>query len=295
MKEKIVIGSRASRLAVRQAVIVMESIRSAYPHIEISMETFVTTGDKILDKNLDQIGGKGLFVRELDQALLDGRIDVAVHSLKDMPMDTPGELPILAYSGREDPRDALILPRGTGVWDGKGVVGCSSARRKLQLKKLFPNAVVGGIRGNVQTRLDKLDRGEYAALVLACAGLKRLDLENRISRVFEPEEMLPAAGQGILAVQGRRSEGFEELLACVNNAEAQACAIAERAFVRALGGGCTEPVAAFARMSGNTLRLDGWYLDETTGRQPLGSIEGDATDAERLGRVLAERLKGACK
>lgn len=295
MNGKIVIGSRASRLAVRQAVIVMECIRSAHPHIEISMETFVTTGDKILDKNLDQIGGKGLFVRELDQALLNGRIDIAVHSLKDMPMDTPSELPILAYSVREDPRDALVLPQGTEAWNGKGVVGCSSARRKLQLGKLYPHADVTGIRGNVQTRLDKLDRGEYAALVLACAGLKRLDLGNRISRVFEPEEMLPAAGQGILAVQGRQSEGLEELLACVNDADSQACATAERAFVRALGGGCTEPVAAFARMDGNTLHLDGWYLDETTGGQPSGNIEGGAADAERLGQVLAERLKGACK
>lgn len=295
MKRRIVIGSRASKLAVQQAVIVMEQIRSAHPGIETGMETFVTTGDKILDKNLDSIGGKGLFVRELDQALLTGRIDIAVHSLKDMPMETPEKLPVLAYSKREDPRDALVLPEGMQTWDGTGVVGCSSARRKLQLNKLYPKASVSDIRGNVQTRLDKLDRGEYAALVLACAGLIRLGLEDRISRTFEPEEMLPAAGQGILAVQGGQDDELKQLLACVNDTEAQACAIAERSFVYALGGGCSEPVAAFAQMRGSILYLDGWYLDEETGWQLTGNIAGEAADAGQLGKALAEKLKGGEK
>ncbi len=291
MKGKLVIGSRASKLAVRQAEIVMERIRGCHPDIETEIKTYVTTGDKILDQNLDRIGGKGLFVRELDQALMDGRIDIAVHSLKDMPMETPSYLPILAYSKREDPRDTLILPQDGQKWDGTGIVGCSSARRTLQLKNLYPNAESAGIRGNIHTRLNKLDAGGCAALVLACAGLKRMGLACRISRVFAPEEMLPAAGQGILAVQGRRNGGLEDLLLCVNDAESQACAIAERAFVSALGGGCIEPIAAYAQIAGNEIYLSGLYVDET-GRQISGNIAGPLSEARQLGETLANRLAG---
>ena len=162
----------------------MEHIRRSHPKIELEMMTMETTGDKRLDVTLDQIGGKGLFVKELDKALLDGRIDLAVHSLKDMPMDESKVIPIVRYSPREDVRDVLVLPKGVEEWDGRGIIGCSSFRRRIQAKRLFKEAEFRSVRGNVITRLEKLDRGEYDALILAAAGLKRLGLEYRISRYF---------------------------------------------------------------------------------------------------------------
>ena len=195
MSRKIVVGSRESRLAIIQTEKVMEHIRRSHPEIELEMMTMETTGDKRLDVTLDQIGGKGLFVKELDKALLDGRIDLAVHSLKDMPMDESKVIPIVRYSPREDVRDVLVLPKGVEEWDGRGIIGCSSFRRRIQAERLFKEAEFRSIRGNVITRLEKLDRGEYDALILAAAGLKRLGLEYRISRYFSMDEILPAAGQ----------------------------------------------------------------------------------------------------
>ena len=215
-KPEIRIGSRESKLAVIQSEIVQRHLQEKYPEGEITLITMKTTGDKILDRTLDKIGGKGLFVKELDLALMEKRTDLSVHSLKDMPMKVPEELPILAFSRREDPRDVLVLPKGKTEIDFSKPIGCSSMRRILQFQKLYPQAVFKPIRGNVQTRLRKLDDGEYSATLLAAAGLKRLGLENRISRYFEPEEMIPAAGQGVLAVHGRKytdvscMEGFAE-------------------------------------------------------------------------------------
>lgn len=203
---KIIIGSRESRLAVVQSEMVKKAIENSGNGVEAEICTMKTTGDKILDRTLDKIGGKGLFVKELDKALLDKRTDISVHSLKDMPMEVSEELPLLAFSKREDPRDVLVLPKGTDTLDKTKPIGCSSLRRILQLKELYPDMECKSVRGNVQTRLAKLDSGEYSGLILAAAGLKRLGLKNRISRYFEPEEMIPAAGQGILAVQGRRGE-----------------------------------------------------------------------------------------
>ena len=197
---KIIIGSRESKLAVVQSEMVKKAIEDSHEDIEVEIYTMKTTGDKILDRTLDKIGGKGLFVKELDKALLDRKTDISVHSLKDMPMEVPKELPLLAFSKREDPRDVLVLPQGVHTLDKTKPIGCSSLRRILQLKELYPDMECKSVRGNVQTRLKKLDSGEYSALILAAAGLKRLGLEARISRYFQPEEMIPAAGQGILAV-----------------------------------------------------------------------------------------------
>ena len=199
MNKKVVIGSRESKLAVLQSQMVKDYIVCRHPQMDVEILTMKTTGDKILDRTLDKIGGKGLFVKELDRALLEGRSQLSVHSLKDMPMEVPEKLPILAFSKREDVRDVLVLPKGCDVLDPLKPIGCSSLRRKLQLKEIYPDMQVKSIRGNLQTRLEKLDSGEYSALVLAAAGLKRLGLENRISRYFDTEEMIPAAGQGILA------------------------------------------------------------------------------------------------
>ena len=292
---KLRIGSRESRLAVIQSRMVMEAIAKAEPAAELELVTMKTTGDKILDKTLDKIGGKGLFVRELDQALREGKVDFTVHSLKDMPMEVPEDLPLAAFSSREDPRDVLVLPEGVTELDPSKPIGCSSRRRQLQLKKLFPEMRIEPVRGNVQTRLAKLDAGQFSALVLAAAGLKRLGLTNRISRYFEPEEILPAAGQGILVVQTRKGMNTD-CLRLVHDEKTACCAKAERAFVRELNGGCSSPVAAHATVDGETLTLTGFYVSPDETIQRKGSIRGGVPDAETLGRTLARLLKeGECQ
>ncbi len=294
--KKIIIGSRESRLAVVQSEMVRAFIQKKLPDTQVELLTMKTTGDKILDRTLDQVGGKGLFVKELDRALLSGRSDLSVHSLKDMPMEVDERLPLLAFSSREDERDALVLPQGVAELDIQKPIGCSSLRRTLQLKKLYPQMEFKSIRGNVQTRLAKLDAGEYSALVLAAAGLKRLGLEERISRYFTPEEVIPAAGQGILAVQGRAGEDYSYLKED-DCREARIAALAERAFVRYLNGGCSSPVAAHGVVTGGKLQLTGLYYRETDGAWWTGSIQGETDQAEQLGEALAKKLmeKGADK
>lgn len=289
MKKKIVIGSRESRLAVIQSEMVQRYLQEQLPQADVTILTMKTTGDKILNQALEKVGGKGLFVKELDYALMDGRSDLSVHSLKDVPMELPKELPLVAFSRREDPRDVLILPEGETELDFSKPIGCSSKRRMAQLQRLYPQARFATIRGNVQTRLRRLDAGEFSATLLAAAGLKRLGLEHRISRYFEPEEMVPAAGQGILAVQGRAREDYS-WLAGFHDREAASCALAERSFVRALGGGCTEPIAAHARVSAETLLLRAFYQDEATGKSWTGALEGCADEPEQIGRQLAEQV-----
>lgn len=254
-----------------------------------------TTGDKILDKTLDKIGGKGLFVRELDQALREEKADFTVHSLKDMPMEVPEDLPLAAFSSREDPRDVLVLPEGVEELDVSKPIGCSSRRRQLQLKKLFPDMDIQPVRGNIQTRLAKLEAGQFSALVLAAAGLKRLGLEGRISRYFTTEEILPAAGQGILVVQTRKGMDTQ-CLRLVQDEKTACCAKAERAFVRALDGGCSSPVAAHAVVEGEKLTLTGFYVSGDERIQRKGSITGGVAEAETLGSTLARILKeGECQ
>lgn len=288
-KRKIRVGSRESRLAVIQSELVIAAIRAYDPAIEVELVTMKTTGDIILDRTLDKIGGKGLFVKELDAALLDGRVDITVHSSKDLPMDLNSQLPLVAISRREDARDVLVLPEGQSALRPGVPIGCSSARRTLQIKRLYPNVPVAPVRGNVQTRLRKLDSGEYAALVLAAAGLRRLGLEHRISKVFSVAEMLPAAGQGILAAQGRAGEDFS-CLSGFHDRDAADCLSAERAFVRALNGGCSSPVAAYAAVSGDSIHLTGLNIDGK-GRAFLDEITGPRTGAEALGKSLAERMR----
>lgn len=289
------IGSRESELAVRQSQILIDYIKQYHNEVETTLITMKTTGDIILDKSLDKIGGKGLFVKELDIALAGGRSDLSVHSLKDMPMETPEELPIVAFSKREDPRDVLILPIGIKKINPQLPIGCSSRRRMLQLKKIYPNTEYKGIRGNIITRLDKLDRGEYGALVLAAAGIKRLGLENRISRFFSTEEIIPAAGQGILAVQGRIGEDYS-FLKQFHDEEAACEAVCERAFVKALNGGCSSPVAAYAKVLNGKIKVTGLDYNEKTGQYITGSLIGHKEEAEQLGEILAKKLRGKwCK
>ena len=287
--DKLRIGSRESALAVAQTQIIIDGMHGGKPSLSCELITMKTEGDRILHRTLEEIGGKGLFVKELDQAILDGTIDLAVHSLKDLPMElTPG-LSVLAYSKRADARDALVLPRGVQELDNAKPIGSSSARRRIQLKTLHPQCTTAPVRGNVLTRLKKLDSGEYSALVLACAGLSRLGLENRISRIFTEEEMVPAAGQGILAVVGRTGEAYD-CLSSLDDFASRCCAQAERAFVRALGGGCTEPIAAFGRVHNRELSLWGFYSDgEISHRR---RITGSVDQALSLGERLAQEMRG---
>ena len=290
MKNKIWIGSRESRLAVLQSQMVQDYIKTRNPQMNVELLLMKTTGDMILDRTLDKVGGKGLFVKELDKALLEKRSDLSVHSLKDMPMEVLGELPIVAYSQREDARDVLVLPKGAKEWEINRPIGCSSLRRILQMKERYPKADFQSVRGNVLTRLEKLDSGQYGALILAAAGLKRLGLEERISRYFETDEMIPAAGQGILAVQGRKGcdyaylDGYED-------ADSAYAALAERAFVRTLNGGCSSPVAAYARVEKGMVYLSGLYYDDAA-RGYLKGNDAEVTEqAEELGCRLARRLR----
>ena len=296
MKNKIIIGSRESRLAVIQSEMVKAYIDKKNPQMKTEILTMKTTGDRILNQALEKVGGKGLFVKELDMALMEKRSDLSVHSLKDVPMELPEELPLIGFSEREDPRDALILPLGAAEIDFSKPIGCSSRRRMLQLKELYPQAHFETIRGNVQTRLRKLDEGQFSATILAVAGLKRLGLEQRISRYFTTEEMIPAAGQGILAVQGRAGEDYS-FLDGYSHRETMLCALAERAFVRALGGSCSTPVAAYAVLETGAgeeelLTLRAFYLDEITGKVHRGQITGKAKVPEATGKELAERFLG---
>jgi len=283
------VGSRESRLAVAQTEYVMNAIRAAHPEIELELVAMKTTGDRILDRTLDKVGGKGLFVRELDAALREGRVDLTVHSCKDLPMELPEDLPLAAFTRREDPRDALVLPNGVTAWDQSKPVGSASLRRGLQLQTLYPGLEVRPVRGNVLTRLSKLDSGEYGALVLAAAGLRRLGLEGRISRTFLPEELLPAAGQGILAVQCRAGMDTA-FLDCLRDRKAEVCALAERAFVGTLNGGCSSPAAAYAVAENGNITVSGMYVDERE-RLWKGSVSGPEKDGAALAQELARQLK----
>ena len=293
MKRVIRFGSRKSALAVAQTRILMDAVAAAHPELEVELVTMTTTGDvnmKPFSEASDKFGIKGLFTQELEEALKSGEIDVAVHSLKDVPMYANEELPIVAYSARGDARDALVLPEGAGEIDENLPLGCSSARRRIQLAKLFPQLRVEPVRGNVNTRLRKLDEGQFSALVLAAAGLQRVGLGERISRYFTTDEMIPAPGQGILACQGRAGESYEYLDA-VRCEAAACCARAERGFSAELGGGCTAPVGAYAEIVDGELTFHGFYAGEAEGIYREGRACGRPENAEELARGLARRLR----
>ncbi len=289
MQKTVRIGSRESLLAVRQAEIIRDQILRLCPETEVEIVTMKTTGDKILDKSLAKIGGKGLFVKELDRALMDGRIDIAVHSLKDVPMEENPDFPILACGRREDPRDVLLLKPGLHKLPEDGVVGTSSSRRMIQMKRLFPGCSFRGIRGNVQTRLRKLETEGYDGTLLAAAGLNRLDMAHVIGKYFSVDEIIPAAGQGILAVQGRKDARWE-WLDQINDRDARAAAEAERQFIRAVGGDCTSPCAAHAQIHGSELKLTGLYYRENSEDYATDTIISEISKARQAGEELAQKM-----
>lgn len=287
-KKKIIVASRASRLAVIQSELVMHEISAAYPDTECSLLTMTTTGDRIQDKPLDKVGGKGLFVKELHNALRSGEADIAVHSLKDMPKDVPEDIPLAAYSVREDPRDVLILPEGVTEIDMSRPVGTSSLRRALQLRKLYPGIKTEPIRGNVETRIRKVDEGQYSAAVLAAAGVKRLGLTHRISRYFEPDEMIPASCQGIMGIQARAGEA--DWLNEISDEDASRSAMAERAFVREIGADCGSPDTSYSWTEGDVLFMSGLRYDQDEDIIYTETLSGPADAPEDTGKRLARRL-----
>ena len=286
------IGTRTSKLAMIQTELVKQKIQEHFPKEKIEIVPIITKGDVILHQPLASFGGKGVFTQEIEQQLLDKTIDIAVHSAKDMPMEFPEGLGIGAVLKRGPVEDVIVTKDGTLLKDLKpgSVVGTGSLRRELQIKKINPLIRVKLIRGNVQTRLRKLDEGQYSALILAAAGLKRLGLESRINRYFTADEIIPAAGQGILAVQGRKGEAYDFLEGYCDK-DAWTAGSAERAFVKLLDGGCSSPVAAHAEILGDEIYLRGLYYNEKDGSYVTGTLRGNKADAENLGRELAETLR----
>ncbi len=290
----IKIGTRKSQLACIQAEFVLKYIEEYCEGYKAELVKVTTTGDMILSTRLDEIGGKGLFVRELDMALINGNTDLSVHSLKDMPIEVATDLPIIGYSRREDARDVLVLPRGISEYDYYGPIGCSSNRRSLQLKDIYPKAEIKSVRGNVLTRLEKLDKGEYGALVLAAAGLKRLGLTERISRYFSIQEMIPAAGQGILCIQGKKESNYDFLEGFFDK-EAETCALAERAFMTYLNGGCSLPIGVYAEiLNEQEMKIQGLYYNRENNVYKKMSLTGNRFAPEELGIQLAMALKNIC-
>lgn len=278
------IGTRGSLLALAQTKIIADQILHAHPDAHIDIVKIITSGDKNMSPfSSDPSGIKGMFTREIEQALTNHDIDFAVHSLKDLPANMSPDLPIVAYSHRGDPRDALVM---SNTGPELSTIGTSSIRRRLQATKLYPDAEILPVRGNIDTRLKKLDSGKYSALIMSAIGLQRLGLAHRITRVFSPDEIMPAPGQGILACQGRL-DGEYEYLACVNDDDSRDCALAERSFSRALNAACNVPIGAYAVTHGEILTLRGLYVDDE-GIFHRGSVSGLRSDAESLGQRLAE-------
>lgn len=289
MSETIVIATRESPLALWQAEHVKSRLEAAHEGIQVSLLGMTSRGDQLLDKPLFKVGGKGLFVKELETALLDGRADIAVHSMKDVPMLMPDGLTLGVICEREDPRDALVGCQDFSDLAEGALLGTSSLRRSCQLGRHRPDLEIGFLRGNVNTRLAKLDSGEFDAIILACAGLIRLGFEDRIGAAIDPALSLPAAGQGAVGIEFRETDDrIRELLAPLHHDATATRVVAERAVVRRLDGGCDVPIAAFAEWEGDSLWLRA-RVGAADGTQLL-EAEARGSDAEQLGAGVAEML-----
>ena len=296
--QKIIIASRESLLAMWQAKFIQKRLGELYPQTEVSILGMTTRGDQILDQSLAKIGGKGLFIKELEQALEYGRADIAVHSMKDMPMNVPEGFKLAAITEREDPRDAFVSIHYSGLdaLPEGSVVGTSSLRRESQLRAQFPHLEVHPLRGNVQTRLRKLDEGQYAAIILAAAGLKRLGLSDRIAALLSPEQSLPAVGQGALGIECRADRtDLVALMQPLHHQETAYCVEAERALSRVLGGSCQVPLGAFAEINNGTLQLRGFVAQPDGKRIVSDALNGKPETGITMGQQLAQKLinKGA--
>jgi len=290
---KVKIGTRKSKLAMWQTNFIAKKIKENFPNLDIEIVKITTKGDKILDVPLAKVGGKGLFVKEIEDALLNGDIDLAVHSLKDVPTHFPEGLYLGAITEREDPRDCLVsvkykslkeLPKGA-------VIGTSSLRRKSQILKLRPDLTVKDLRGNVDTRLRKLENGEYDAIILAYAGLKRLGLNHKATYIFNPEELIPAVAQGFLGIEIRANdEKIKSIVDKLNHKESFLRAEAERSFLRRLEGGCQVPLGCYSLINNGKLKMIGFISNLDGTKFIKDYVEGDIKKYKNLGIQLAEKL-----
>lgn len=291
---RIVFGSRKSRLALAQTDWVIGELQRRWPDFQFEVIKITTTGDRVTNAPLSTLAGKGVFVKEIEEALLSRKVDLAVHSMKDLPTEQPEGLRIASIPVRADPRDVLYAVGGSRLQDIQpgAHIGTSSLRRSAQLRHLRPDLTLADIRGNVDTRLRKVDEGQYAATVLAAAGLQRLGLLDHASQVFDPEEFLSAPGQGALGIEVRVDDSTAaELAASVNSAPDYQSVIAERSFLASLGGGCKVPIGAVGRRHGEHLRLYGLVASPDGDVLLRDNLEGPAEAAADLGRDLAERLR----
>ena len=292
-KDTIRIATRKSPLALWQANEVTRQLKIHHPGLEIELVTMVTKGDKILDAPLAKVGGKGLFVKELEQGMLDGEADIAVHSMKDVPMDFPEGLYLSVIMERENPHDAFVSNTYEKLEDlpANARIGTSSLRRQLQIKAMMPDAEMLDLRGNVNTRLAKLDNGEYDAIILASAGLIRLGFEDRIRHSMTPEQSLPAIGQGAVGIECRRGDTeIEALIAPLRHTDTDIRLTAERALNKGLNGGCQVPIAGYALLENNEIYLRGLVGRPDGSEVVFDEIRGPADQAAELGSTLAERL-----
>jgi hydroxymethylbilane synthase len=300
---KISIGTRGSKLALWQAEWVQSELKRLYPDLEIEINKIKTTGDKVLDVPLANVGGKGLFVKEIEEALLGHEVDIAVHSMKDVPTEFPDGLHLAVICKRDDPRDAFISKIRNSKFDIRNFndlplgakVGTSSLRRLCQLLNVRPDLKIEQLRGNLDTRLRKLDEGQFDAIILAAAGIKRLDWEEKITEILTPEICLPAIGQGAIGVECRIDDEFvNNLILPLNHNDTSICVRAERAFLKRLEGGCQVPIAAYARIErkeyNSKLVMDGLVGSISGDRIIKGHIEGRTDHAESLGITLAEDI-----
>jgi len=293
MAKPIRIATRKSPLALWQAEEVSRQLKHHHPGIEIELVKIVSKGDKILDAPLAKVGGKGLFVKELEQSMLDGESDIAVHSMKDVPMEFPAGLHLPVIMEREDPRDAFVsnLYKSLSDLPGDARIGTSSLRRQLQIKEAMPDAQMLHLRGNVNSRLEKLDRGDYDAIILASAGLIRLGFQARISSHIEPEQSLPAIGQGAVGIECRENDAaMMDLLQPLNDPDTHIRLLTERAMNHRLNGGCQVPIAGYATLQGDEIVLRGLVGRPDGSEVVRGEIRGPVSQAEQLGTMLAEQL-----
>jgi len=287
------IGTRGSKLALKQSEWIKAQLEARYPEIGVALVKIKTTGDKVLDSPLSKIGGKGLFVKEIEDALLERRVDLAVHSMKDVPAELPGNLYLSTYPEREDPSDALIsvgdLPLDRLPPNAR--VGTSSLRRGAQLLHIRPDLDLVPLRGNVDTRLRKVESGELHAVILACAGLKRLGLADRISQVISQDQLLPAVGQGALGLEIRRDDaGLADILSFLDHGPTRMTVSAERAFLKKLEGGCQVPIAGFARLDRDRLSFKGMVAELDGTRLFREETAGPKDQAEAIGIACARNL-----
>ena len=293
MKEHIIIGSRRSKLALLQAQEVIDALRSVYPKLSFEIATVKTAGDRDQKTSLKVLGGKGVFVKELEEALLKGKIDIAVHSLKDMPTDIPAGLKLAAITQRIDPRDVLVSAKGLVLsrLPPGSRIGTGSQRRTVQLMNCRRDITVTDMRGNIDTRLRKCYCGEVDSVLMAAAALLRMKLEDRVTEYLATDEFVPAVGQGALGIEVRDNDKqILEIVASLNHEQSWREVSAERGFLKALGGGCREPIAALAVVKGTSLRIRGMVANSATFEVMYADMKGGSSEAEQLGVHLAQKM-----